>query len=447
MNGKASGERVTVDVESLDIEAHGVARHDGKVMFIDGALPGERVVAEILRRKPRYDSARTVSVQRASVMRVAPRCPHFGVCGGCSMQHLDLRAQLAIKQRVLEDQLKHLAGLRPETMLRPIAGVGWGYRFRARLTVRHVDKRGGVLVGFHEKASRYVADMSECHVLPEHVSRLLLPLRRLIDRLSIRQRLPQIEVSQGDSVLALVFRVLQPPTREDRALLAEFGREHGLELWLQPRGPESIELLDPSRPSALAYSLPEFGLRMPFRPTDFTQVNHQVNRVLVNRAIGLLAPQAGESIVDLFCGLGNFTLPIAARGARVLGIEGSADLVERARANAIANRLADRCRFQAQNLFKFGPQDWKALGAVDRLLIDPPRDGALEVVKAIAETGASVRRIVYVSCNPSTLARDAGVLVGVAGYRLESAGVVNMFPQTSHVESIAVFAPPAAAGS
>ena len=435
--------RITADIESLDIEAHGVARVDNKVVFIHGALPGERVTATISKRKQRYDVASVNTVLRESVLRVVPRCPSFGICGGCSMQHLDERAQLAIKQRVLEDQLKHLAGLRPQTMARPIAGVAWNYRYRARLTVRHVAKRGGILVGFHEKASRYVVDMGECHVLPKHVSDLLLPLRALIQQLSIYMQLPQIEVAQGDAVLALVFRVLATPSAQDRSLMIAFGREHQIEMWLQAKGPDTIELLDTSQPSRLSYSLPEFGVTMPFRPTDFTQVNHLINRVLVNKAIGMLALQGGEKVVDLFCGLGNFSLPIAARGAHVIGIEGSSELVRRATENAKANGLDQRCRFIARNLYTFAAADWTALGKIDRLLIDPPRDGALDVVKAIAQTGALLKAIVYVSCNPATLARDAGVLVGVAGYTLQSAGVVNMFPQTSHVESIALFTPPA----
>jgi 23S rRNA (uracil1939-C5)-methyltransferase len=433
---------ITVDVESLDIEAHGVARHDGKVVFVHGGLPGERLVAQITKRKTRYDVAQVQTVLRESVMRVRPRCPNFGVCGGCSMQHLDERAQLAIKQRVLEDQLKHLAGLRPQTVARPIAGVAWNYRCRARLTVRYVEKRAAVLVGFHEKASRYVTEMSECHVLPRHVSDLIVPLRAMIEKMSIRTQLPQIEVAQGDSVLALVFRVLTAPTRQDRALLAQFGVEHQVEVWLQPKGPETSELLDRGQLSRLSYSLPEFGVTMPFRPTDFTQVNPQVNRVLVKRAVDLLAPQPGETVVDLFCGLGNFSLPIATRAAQVLGIEGSSELVRRAIENAKLNGLAQRTRFITHNLFRFGAADWSGLGKIDRLLIDPPRDGALEIVKAIAQTGVRLKRIVYVSCNPATLARDAGVLVGIAGYTLQTAGVVNMFPHTSHVESIALFTPP-----
>lgn len=430
------------EIESIDLDANGVARHEGKVVFVRGALAGERVLASTVRRKAKYEVAQTLSVLRESSQRVVPKCPHFGVCGGCSMQHLDERAQLSVKQRALEDQLSHLAGLRPETLLRPIAGAAWGYRYRARLSVRDVAKKGGVLVGFHERASRYVADMRECRVLPQHLSDLLLPLRALVESLSIRSQTPQIEVAQGDRVLALVFRVLAPPSEQDIEVLRSFESRHDLEIWLQPKGPDTITLLSPDRgPSRLSYGLPEFGVEMPFRPTDFTQVNHQINRVLVKRAVDLLAPRPGERVADLFCGLGNFSLPIASRGATVVGIEGSAALVARARENAVANGLADRSQFQARNLFTLQASDWQALGRFDRVLIDPPREGAVEVVRAIVAAPADLKRIVYVSCNPATLARDAAILCHQGRYRLQAAGAINMFPQTSHVESMAVFEP------
>jgi len=439
-------------IESLDLEANGVARAEGKVVFVREALPGERVEAEIIRRKPRFDVARTLRVLQSSPMRARPRCPHFGTCGGCSMQHLDTRAQVAIKQRALEDQLAHLGDVRPRTVLRAIAGPDWGYRYRARLSVRHVPRKGGVLVGFHERGSSYVADMRECPVLAPRVSALLLPLRALIGALAMRDRMPQIEVAMGgegdDAVLALVFRVLDPVSAADRDALTAFAREHRLELWLQPKGPDTIVLLwapdaDASGAprSRLAYSLPEFGVRMPFAPTDFTQVNHQINQVLVSRALRLLAPAPTHRVADLFCGLGNFSLPLARLSAEVLGIEGSAALVARAADNARANGLQDKARFSAANLFEMSLPAWQALGRFDRVLIDPPREGALELCRALAQDEHKVPRIVYVSCNPATLARDAGMLVHTGGYRLEMAGALNMFPHTSHVESIAVFEP------
>lgn len=435
-----------LEVESLDLEANGVARLDGKVVFARGALPGERVRAAIVRRKPKFDVAQTLEVLRPASMRVPPRCRHFDVCGGCSMQHLDARTQLAIKQRALEDQLWHIGKVRAQTILRPIAGPSWAYRFRARLSVRHVPKKGGVLVGFHERGSSYVADMRECHVLDPRAAALLMPLRELVAGLDMRDRMPQIEVAASDEVLALVFRVLDPPSAADRARLVDFARAHCFELWFQPKGPDSIELIhapgspDESPQSRLAYALPEFSVRLPFRPTDFTQVNHRINEVLVSRALRLLAPRAGERVADLFCGLGNFSLPLARRAREVVGIEGSPTLTARAREAAAANGIGEeRARFETANLFELTPQRWQALGRFDRVLVDPPREGALEVCKALAADRHKPLRVVYVSCNPATLARDAGVLVHTGGFRLRAAGAVNMFPHTSHVESMAVF--------
>ena len=433
-----------VHIESLDLDANGVGRSEGKVMFVRGALPGEVVQARVVRSKPRFDVAEIESIECESALRVAPRCPHFGVCGGCSMQHVDARAQVSIKQRALEDALWHIGRLRPQVVSRPIAGPQYGYRYRARLSVRHVPKKGGVLVGFHERGSSYVADMRECPVLPPDVSALLLPLRELVGAMSLRDRLPQVEVAKGESVTALVLRVLEPPTDEDLALLRRFGERHGVELWLQPKGPETIRLCwtpGGGERSQLAYRLPEFGLDMPFRPTDFTQVNHQINATLVSTAVRLLDPQPQERVADLFCGLGNFTLALATRAAAVVGIEGSATLVDRAAENAVANGLAERATFGVANLFELTPDAWRDMGRFDRVLIDPPREGALAVAQALAAEGPRPARVVYVSCNPATLARDAGVLCHEGGWQLRSAGVVNMFPNTSHVESIAVFEP------
>lgn len=423
-------------IESLDQEGRGITRLEGKTIFVEGALPGETVEFSSYRKKPNYELAQVERVLRSSSQRVTPRCPHFGVCGGCSMQHLEPRAQVAVKQRVLEDALWHLGRVRPQSILPAIEGPAWGYRQRARLSVRHVAKKGGVLVGFHEKRSSYVADMKSCAVLPPAISDLLLPLRELVAALSIRDRLPQIEVAVGRSVSSLVLRILEPLSAADEALLRRFADRHGVCFDLQPKGPDSVVRLHPAQGS-LDYVLPEFGLSLPFRPTDFTQVNASINRVLVRRALALLGPRAGERVVDLFCGLGNFTLPIAACGARVLGIEGNETLVARARANAASNGLAGRCELLAANLFEPSDTLAHALAQADRLLIDPPREGAIAVVKALEEQAP--RRIVYVSCNPATLARDAAVLVHEKAYRLEAAGVVNMFPHTAHVESIACF--------
>ena len=441
-----------LEVESLDLEAQGVAHRvdgdgAGRVVFIEGALPTERVQVQVSRKKNQWEQGQMSALSRESAQRVRPGCPHFGLhagaCGGCKMQHLHPAAQVAVKQRVLEDNLWHLAKVKPERVLRPIEGPAWGYRWRARLSVRFVAKKGTVLVGFHERKSRYVADMTVCPVLPPKVSAMLPALRGLIGAMDQRDRLPQIELAAGDDVVALVLRHLEPVSAADAQRLRGFGAAQGVQWWLQPKGPETVHLLDEGGP-VLSYSLPEFGVTMPFRPTDFTQVNPHINRVLVDRALRLLDPQRDERVIDWFCGLGNFTLPLATRAREVLGIEGSDVLVQRARDNAALNGLAARTRFEARNLFEIGPDDLRAAGAAERWLIDPPREGAFALAKAVAdlhgaEGWAPPKRIVYVSCNPATLARDAGLLVHQAGYRCSLAGVVNMFPHTAHTESIAVF--------
>lgn len=429
---------VKLRIESLDSEGRGVARNaEGKVTFVEGALAGESVEAKVLRRKPSFDLARAVNVIQASSGRREPRCPHFGVCGGCATQHADARAQVAAKQRWLEDCLARIGKTKPETMLAPVYGEEWGYRHRARLTVRRVAKKGGVLVGFRERRSSYVADMRECHVVPAHVSDMLVALRELIEALSLRERLPQVEIAVGEEVTVLVFRVLEALSPEDEDRLRAFADAHGVWAWLQPGGPDSAQPFHPQSGPRLDYSLPEFGVRIAFRPTDFTQVNHAVNRLLVSRAVGLLDPRPGERIGDFFCGLGNFSLAIARRGAEVLGLDASEGLAERARGNARENGLAARARFECEDLFRIDPARLADLGPFDKLLFDPPREGAVEAAKALPQ--AWPRRIVYVSCDPATLARDAGVLVHAGGFRLAAAGVVNMFPHTTHVESIALF--------
>ena len=424
-------------VESLDQEGRGVARCEGKTIFIEDALPGEIVEFSSYRKKKNFEVATLSRLLKPSALRVEPRCPYFGTCGGCSLQHLDVRAQVAVKQRVLEDNLWHIGKIVPETVFAAIQGPAWGYRHRARLSVRHVVKKGGTLVGFHEKRSSYVADMTSCEVMPQQVSSLLKPLRETLGRLSIRERIPQIEVAVGEEVTVLVLRVLRPITTEDGSLLEDFANRHAVRIYLQPRGPDSAYPIQPKAEADLYYTLPEFDLKIRFGPTDFTQVNHWINRVLVRRALTLLAPQPGERIADMFCGIGNFTLAIARRGASVVGVEGSAALIARACANAAANGLARATDFRVLDLLGIDHTILKALGRFHRMLLDPPREGAIEVVKALEEDAPG--RIVYVSCNPATLARDAAVLVHTRGYHLSGAGVVNMFPHTSHVESIAVF--------
>ena len=424
-------------IESLDHEARGVTRLDGKTVFVEGALPGECVEYASYRRKPSYELARTLRILNPSPERVTPRCPHFAVCGGCSMQHLDAAAQVAAKQRLLEDNLWHLGRIKAEQLYAPIHGQPWAYRYRARLSVRFVLKKGGVLVGFHEKKSSYVADMQQCEILPPQLSAMLLPLRELVGRMSIRDRLPQIEVAVGERMTALVLRILEGLSPADETLLREFADRHAVVFYLQPQGPATAYRFYPLTGPQLSYLLPEFAVEHAFSPTEFTQVNHAINRVLVRRAMTLLAPQPGERIADMFCGLGNFTLPIARAGARVVGVEGSPELVRRATGNALANGLGDRAEYRVANLFETTPETLAALGRFDRMLIDPPREGALELIKSL--DAERPQRIVYISCSPATLARDAAILVTQKDYRLRGAGVVNMFPHTSHVESIALF--------
>jgi 23S rRNA (uracil1939-C5)-methyltransferase len=422
-------------IESLDREGRGVAHVDGKTIFVDGAITGEDVEYSSYRKKPAWEAAQVLRIEKAASARVAPRCAFFGTCGGCSMQHIEERAQVAAKQRVLEDALWHLGRVSPETMLQPLNGLAWGYRHRARMSVRWVPKKGGSLVGFRERKSSFVTDMTSCEVLPPRISDLLQPLRALVDSLQMQGRLPQIEVAVGEELTVLVLRILVAPGAADGERLRQFAERHGVQLWLQAEGPDSARPFWPLETPGLYYTLPEFGLRISFGPTDFTQVNHAVNRLLVRRALSLLDPHPGDSIMDFFCGLGNFTLPIASRGADVLGVEGSAGLVARAEENARANGLAGRCRFAVADLFD--TVACAGLPACDKVLLDPPREGAIELVKSFAARPPS--RIVYVACDPATLARDSGVLVHTQGYRLAAAGVVNMFPHTSHVESIALF--------
>jgi 23S rRNA (uracil1939-C5)-methyltransferase len=431
-------------IESLDHEGRGVAHVDGKVIFIEGALPGEIVEYSSYQKKPRYERAQVTAVLRQSSQRVPPRCRHFDICGGCSMQHLDPVAQTAAKQRVLEDALWHLGRLRPDSVFAPLVGSPWRYRHRARLAVYKVAATGVVLVGFHQHKSSHVADMDSCEVLPVEISRMLPHLRALVGSLKQSDRLPQIEVSVGEQggviQRVLVLRHLSPFSAADQALLRGFADAHGVVLYLQSGGPESATLFHPIDAPPLAYSLPEFDIALQFRPTDFTQVNHAVNRILMRRAMTLLAPRPGDRIADLFCGLGNFTLPMARLGAAVVGVEGSAGLIAQARKNAALNGLAERCEFHVADLFEATTRSIAAYGQTNKMLIDPPRDGALAVVKAIAALGQRApSRILYVSCSPATLARDAAILVNQGEYRLRGAGIANMFPQTSHVESIALF--------
>ena len=457
-----------IQVEALDLDAQGIARltpdensieegQSGKVVFIQGALPTELVTYTITSEKARFSKAKVREILKPAVFRAQPRCAAFGVCGGCTMQHLDIRAQIAMKQRVLEDDLRHIAKVQPEEILRPMGGPAWEYRHRARLSaVNRSIKKGTVLIGFHEGKSGYVADMLACEILPKHVSDLLPQLRKLVMGMSIVDRMPQIELAVGEPedpssadpqksspVTALVFRNLAPLSKEDEQLLRSFADQHRVWIWLQPKGIESVAPFYPET-GKLCYRLPEFEIEMPFKPADFTQVNHMMNRSLVSRAIRLLDVQKEDRVLDLFCGIGNFTLPLARKARQVLGIEGLATLTTRAKANAQHNSLEKQASFMQSDLFEVTTETIASWGKAERWLMDPPREGAMEVCKALAQlheqqSNLLPRRIVYVSCNPKTLARDVDILCHQAGYTLKGAGIVNMFPHTSHVESMAVF--------
>lgn len=439
---------LTAIIESLDQEGRGVTHVEGKTIFVDGALPTETVTFQSHYFKPSYEVANVVEVLTQSNLRVTPKCIHFGKCGGCKLQHLDFSGQVAAKQRLLENDLWHIGKVRPTNMLPPLYGPTWGYRYKARLSVKYVEKKERVLVGFNEKATRFVADMNSCEVLVPEVSALIEPLQHLIVQLSLRDKLPQIELAVGEPVeiktigakpvIVLIIRILAAFTEQDEMLVKAFADTHGIQIWTQSKGPDTIKPFYPLNGAQLQYSLPEFDLVYPFKPNEFTQVNPQINQVMIRRAMQLLAPKAGEKIADFFCGIGNFTLPIARSGASVLGLEGLSNLVDRANESATLNKLTSNTKFGVADLFKMTPEALTGLGHFDKWLVDPPRDGAYELIKSLDEFN-SPERIVYVSCNPATLARDAGVLVNEKGYTLQASGVINMFPHTSHVESIALF--------
>lgn len=431
-------------IESLDHEGRGVAHVDGKAVFVEGALPREVVEYLPSRKKKHFETAKLVAIQNTAAERVTPRCGFYEICGGCALQHADLSLQVAAKQRVLEDNLARIGKVTPENILPPVYAAPWAYRNRARMSVHYVAKKGGVLVGFREKKSSYVADMHSCEVLAGGIGQLIDPLREVMSSLEGRDRIPQIEVAVGERVTALVLRVLETLSPDDEAKLKAFAdryaASHRIQWWVQSKGPETAVPWYPLNAPEVTYLLPEYDMEINFRPTEFTQVNHAVNRIMVQRAMQLLNPRAGETVADLFCGLGNFSLPIARLGAKVIGVEGSAALTERAQQNAVRNGLTALSSFFPADLYTDQEAAMKKIPPVTKMLIDPPRDGAVEVCKLLSpELRPELTRIVYVSCSPGTLARDAGVLVNTQGFRLKAAGVVNMFPHTAHVESIALF--------
>jgi 23S rRNA (uracil1939-C5)-methyltransferase len=420
-------------VVALNHDGDGVIR-DSKTVFVAGALEGERVRFQRTARHRQHDEAQLLEVLDASPSRVEPRCAHFGLCGGCALQHLAPSAQLASKQRELAETLERIGKVTPREWLAPIEGPTWGYRRRARLGAKYVAKRGRVLVGFRERRKPYVAALERCEILASPVDALITPLAELLTGLEARQSIPQIEVAVGESVTVLVFRVLEELSSGDRAALLAFGAEHGLRVYVQRGGPDTVQPLQ-GEPVRLHYSLPAEGLRFEFLPTDFVQINAEVNRALVAHAMTQLQAGPQDRVLDLFCGLGNFTLPLARRAREVVGVEGDAALVERARHNATLNALHN-VSFKAANLFDPAVLAAVMGGPFDRVLLDPPRAGALEILPQLA--ALAPRRVVYVSCHPGTLARDLGLLCHEHGFQLVAAGVIDMFPHTHHVESIAV---------
>ena len=424
------------DIIDLSHDGRGVARSDGKVIFVRGALPGERVRIGPRKRHRHFDEAELLAVLTPSAQRAIPPCPHFGRCGGCALQHLQSAAQLAAKQRVLAENFERIGKVVPQRWLEPLADAPWAYRRKGRLSVRWVEKKGRVLVGFREDNPRFVADLGSCAVLAPPFGALLAPLAALVDSLDARREIPQIEFARGDDAALLLFRHMQPLGAADRARLAAFSDRHAIALWLQPGGPDSAQPLRELDARALSYRIDDDAIEIVFQPLDFIQVNAGMNRRMLALALDLLAPQAHERVLDLFAGLGNFTLPIARRAAAVAGVEGDAGLVARAAGNATRNALGN-ARFHTANLFADQRQAPWAREAWDKILLDPPRAGAAELLDYLP--GASVRRVVYVSCHPGSLARDAGTLVQRHGFRLTAAGVMDMFPHTAHVESIALF--------
>jgi 23S rRNA (uracil1939-C5)-methyltransferase len=429
-------EPVIADIETMTHEGKGIARVAGKTVFIDGALPGEKIEFVYTRTRRNYDEGRLTEVLEASPYRVEPACEHFGICGGCSLQHVATEEQIRIKQQILLDDLQHIGRVTPEQVLAPLTGPVWGYRKKARLGARYVDKKQKLLVGFREKGSHFLAELKTCKVLTPEVGERLEELGQLVRQLSCYKRMPQIELAASDDHIALVFRNLEPLTEADQSLLIEYGRSNDFIIYHQPKGPDSVTLLYPEQ-ATLTYTIPEFDVTLEFLPTDFTQVNSEINRKMVSHALQLLAAEAEDRVLELFCGLGNFSLPLARQAKQVVAVEGEKNLIERARQNAQRNGIGN-ITFHVADLFEEeGEFAWLKGQAYDRVLLDPPRSGAVEMIPRLATTGA--QRIVYVSCNPATLARDAGELVNKHGYQLVKAGIMDMFPHTAHVESIALF--------
>jgi 23S rRNA (uracil1939-C5)-methyltransferase len=424
-------------IESLSHEGRGVARIDGKTVFVDGAITSESVHIQYTCRKSRYDEAEVIDVITASEYRDKPGCAHYEICGGCSMQHIHIDYQILHKQQVVLEQLSHIGNISPLEILPPLTGKPWGYRYKARLGVKFVKNKDKVLVGFREKRKpSFIADIEECEVLHPSIGKRISNLKILIENLSIHSAVPQLEIAIGDSHPVIVVRHLEPLSQDDIALLKVFSEDTGIIILLQGGGVNSITTLSGAAPDNLSYSLPVENVTIQFSPMDFTQVNHEINGRMVHEIIHQMELKGDDKVLDLFCGLGNFTLPMARKAATVTGIEGALSQVERARNNAIQNNVTN-VEFKCMDLYADGINQCAGLKGYNKLMLDPPRSGAIEVINTI--DFGSIEKIVYVSCNPSTLARDAGILVNEKGYKLAKLRVIDMFPHTSHVESVAVF--------
>lgn len=433
--GRASRQPETATITDISHEGRGVAHVDGKTVFIDDALPGEVVEWQRLKRNRNFDEGRLLRVIEPSPDRIEPRCAHFGVCGGCVLQHLSGERQLEFKQRQLTEALARIGKVTPDEILPPLQSSVWNYRRRARLAARWVPKKNRTVVGFRERSTPYIADLKRCEVLQAPLDQLIEPLSELVTALSIRNRVPQIEVAAADNAVALVIRVLEPLTEADLELIRQFGRAHCVQMFLQPGGYETVAPVEASG-APLEYRLPAFDVTLQFQPTDFVQVHGPLNQQMIERAVNMLAPTPTDRVLDLFCGLGNFSLPLARRAGEVVGVEGEQGLVARARANAERNGLTN-AQFFTANLADESIASARWAGKFDKVLLDPPRAGAKEVLPVVAKSGS--RTVLYISCHPGSLARDAGILVHEHGYKLRLAGVMDMFPHTAHVESIALF--------
>ena len=433
---KLPTELVETTIESLSHEGRGISHIDGKTVFIDNALPGETVRFKYKSTRKKFDEGAAQEIESPSTERVEPPCQHADMCGGCSLQHIETSFQIQHKENMLLEQLEHIGHVLPDSVLAPLTGPTLSYRQKARLGVKYVVKKEKVLVGFREKRSSFLADLDQCEVLHPSVGKLITPLKELITSLSIYNQIPQIEVAVGEKNTVLIFRELEAHTKEDTEKLKNFENEHNISIYIQEGGPDSIVPLSPERESSLSYHFPEYDIEMHFSPTDFTQVNFAINRDMVKRVIELLKPTSSDRILDLFCGLGNFTLPLAKRAGHVVGVEGEKGLINKAKFNAERNNISN-IEFHAMDLAKQDLQASFLKEKYNKLLIDPPRTGAQEIIKQL--NLKDIDTLVYVSCNPATLARDTGILVNELGFTLKQAGVMDMFPHTAHVESIALF--------